>query len=814
MKQKPLKRQKSSKTDSRRDKAVGASRSPTRIYVIVALALVVVSVPLGWWGIARSPSSDRQATSSKPRDEHVAEDPSLKILHPFAGSVFPHEIAPPRFHWEDGTALVDLWTVGFEFEGGEAPMQFASEVREWTPSADAWEQIKQCSLESEATVTICGVDHRRPESVLSRSEVSIRTSEDEVGAPIFYREVNLPFSEAVKDPGAHIRWRFGSVSTIEPPPIVLERLFVCGNCHSFSADGSVLGMDVDYASDKGSYAICPVSEEMSLSDDKIITWSDYEREDGKKTFGLLSQVSPNGRWVVSTVKDLSVFEAVDNLTFSQLFFPIRGILCVYDRETETYHSLPGADDDRYVQSNPTWSPDGKYIVFARCEAYQAQEARANELGLTRSEEISKFLSERGTFRFDLYRVPFNDGQGGQAEPLDGASHNGRSNYFARYSPDGRWIVFCQANSFMLLQPDSELFIIGAEGGQARRLECNTSLMNSWHSWSPNSRWLVFSSKAFTPYTQLFLAHVDEEGNASPPVVLSRFTAPDMAANIPEFVRATPDAIKIIRSQFIEDLNHVETADEYALAGQYESAIAEIKKAIAINPERARTYRLWGVMLMSQGKFTEAEQRIRKAIELQPDNSSAYCNLGKVLAVQGNQEEAKEAYQMSIELDPFYTPARLDLAVSLLEVGQVDEAIEHLVEAAQLEPTNPLPYSVLGDFYLEKEDAERAAAAYGFAIESNPNAVHALERLASIMIAQPGSKLHNEKRALRLATKACELTQYRDPGVLITLSEVFAVTGMREDAVSSAAAALQMAEASGDTELADTIRAKLERFKEP
>jgi tetratricopeptide (TPR) repeat protein len=728
------------------------------------------------------------------------------------GSVFPPDIAPTRFQWEDGTARVDRWRVRVDFQGGGAPMQFASAAPEWTPSAEAWEEIKQRSVEAAATVTMCGVDRRRPEEVLSQDRVTIRTSRDEVGAPIFYREVNLPFGEAVKDPGAHIRWRFGSISTSEQPPIVLEKLLVCGNCHSFSADGSVLGMDVDYANDKGSYAICRVNEEISLREDNIITWSDYRRGDGKKTFGLLSQVSPDGRHVVSTVKDLSVFEAVDDLTFSQLFFPIRGILCVYDRETETYRSLPGADDDRYVQSNPTWSPDGNYIVFARCEAYHAQEARANELGLTRAEEISKFLSERNPFRFDLYRVPFNGGRGGKAEPLAGASHNGRSNYFARYSPDGRWIVFCQANSFMLLQPDSELYIIPAEGGAARRLECNTRRMNSWHSWSPNSRWLVFSSKAFTPYTQLFLAHVDERGHASPPVVLSWFTAPDMAANIPEFVRTSPDAIKIIRNEFIEDLYHVRAADKYALAGQYDLATAEFEKAVAIDPDRAGTHRLWGVMLLSQGKFPEAEQRIRNALEIDPDDRRAYWNLANIMAATGRRREAKRSYQKAIDLDPYFASARLDFARLLLQAGERDEGMQQIAEAAQIEPENPMPYSVLGDFYFEQGETGKAAAAFGHAIERDPNAVQALQRLASIMVADPGSRLYNERQAILLATKACELTRYRDPQVLITLSEVFAATGMQEDAVSSASAALRMAEASGETDLEREIRTKLERFK--
>ena len=69
---------------------------------------------------------------------------------------------------------------------------------------------------------------------------------------------------------------------------------------------------------------------------------------------------------------------------------------------------------------------------------------------------------------------------------------------------------------MLLMPDSELYIIPSEGGEARRLRANPSRMNSWHSFSPNGRWLVFSSKAFTPYTQLFLTHFDEQGRSTPP----------------------------------------------------------------------------------------------------------------------------------------------------------------------------------------------------------------------------------------------------------------------------------------------------------
>ena len=757
--------------------------------------------------------------------DRVAQIPAggeLTITYPLDGTMFPPEIVRPTFRWEDTHPATNRWSLAVEFAAvgtpGDSPVEKIQRVAqspEWTPTDQQWEAIKRGSIDQPARITVKGFDRSAEDQALTSAEVSIVTSTDEVGAPIFYREVNLPFSAAVRNPAEHIRWRFGTVGSKQQPPVVLEKMPVCGNCHSFTADGRTMSMDVDFANDKGSYTICPVSKEMFLCRENIITWGDFRKEE-KKTFGLLSQISPDGRYVLSTVKDLSVFLAIDdNLAFSQLFFPVQGILCYYDRRTETFHALPGADDPKYVQSNPVWSPDGRHVVFARSEIHEVPGARVNELGLSVPEEVPDFVSGERTFLFDLYRIPFNDGKGGEPEPLRGASRNGKSNYFAKYSPDAKWIVFCQAESFMLLRPDSQLYIIPAEGGTARRLECNTDRMNSWHSWSPNSKWMVFSSKAYTIYTQLMLTHVDDRGHATPPVVLAHFSAANMAANIPEFVNTSADAIKQISfdDEFFADAIHLNAGDKYAEQEDFTRAAEEFQKAIEINPDNVYGYRAWALVLSKQGKLNRAEELLRKAREIAPEDHYVMWRLGEVLWLQAKSEEAERVYRDGISINPVFSPPYVGLARLLLERGDTRQGHNVLEELIRITPDDPQPYCFLGDSLLGSGETDEAVAMYSKALEKNADCFPAMLRWSQVLTASPNADPEARKRAIELATKACELTNYQRADALITLSDSHAAAGNLADAVSVAYKALQVASQLGQTEQANLARSRLRQYRE-
>jgi tetratricopeptide (TPR) repeat protein len=781
-------------------------------YPILGVALVAGGVLAIWLVVFRQPPLRIDEVLAAYEEGRAYG--GLTITYPLDHTLFPPEIPAPRFRWQDGEADSDTWLVTIRFPDGHQRMSFVTRDPQWTPSDDHWEAVKRRSREREATVTVLGLNRSRPTHILSGASISISTSADEVGAPLFYREVDLPFKDAVADPAAHIRWRFGPISSREQPPVVLEKLPVCGNCHSFTRDGDWIGMDVDYANDKGSYAICPVSEEIALDNRKIITWSDYRRDDEETTFGLLSQISPDGRYVVSTVKDRSVFVAKEDLAFSQLFFPIKGILAVYDRRTKSFRALPGADDKRFVQSNPTWSPDGKHIVFARSEVHHLKNIRDEGSALLTPEDCPEFLRDGKTFQFDLYRIPFNEGRGGKAEPLAGASQNGVSNYFPKYSPDGRWIVFCRARSFMLLQPDSELFIIPAEGGEARRLRCNTARMNSWHSWSPNGRWLVFSSKARSPYTQLFLTHIDAQGQSSPPVELERFTTSKTAANIPEFVNSAPGAIRRIRQQFLD-------GDSYYRAGQYallfddfDTAEHAYRMALKLDPKHELSHNELGVVLTGKNMFDEAEVHFLKAIELDPEFAQAHRNLGTARGRQGKFQEAVAPLREALRIRPDDIECHRMLGNTLLGLGRLQEGQAHLDMAKRLNPKHADARASLdlADGFTEAGKLDQAALHFRRALEKDPDSLPALLGLASLLATAQHEDLRDGKEAVAHAERACALTRYTDPAALGVLAAAYAETGEFGTAVYFAEQALQCARREGEEILAASLEQQLGRYR--
>lgn len=626
--------------------------------------------------------------SSQSRPEGIV------LEYPLEGTIFPPEFPEPLFLWSDNQVQSGKWHIFISLGKGEEIIRETVESTSWRPDMAVWEKIKQVSENQPVYFTIIGNKKEKSGKEFVAGRTSFSFSKDSVGASVFYRAVPLPFGYAVNHVN-EIEWYSGDIHGGKPQK-VLDNIPVCANCHSFSANG-VFAMDVDYANDKGSYVISPLQDTVHMTLDKIITWSDYKRTDGELTFGLLSQISPDGRFTLSTVKDRSVFVPVDNLEYSQLFFPIKGIIGVYDSEEKRFFELPGADNPDLVQSNPNWSPDGKEILFSRAERYKSSKIENTTSVLLRVEDVEEFINRKKPFKYDVCRIPFNSGKGGKAEPIPGASANNKSNYFARYSPDGKWIVFCQASDFMLLQPDSKLYIMPAQGGTPRLMNCNTNNMNSWHSWSPNSKWLVFSSKSKGPYTQLFLTHIDEHGNDSPPVFLENMIFDKKAANIPEFFDQKATGFQALVDDFSRNaMYYSRLASTNIQENKFVDAQKNIEAAIKADSNYFEAYEnklILNFFLRNSRSKSDLSARAKafrlvdQEIKDHPSDIMNYLKRGHLFLLTGNTEGALKDAMYVLKRDPENFKG-YELAVDTYEkMGQYEKAIAYLHKMNTLQPDN-------------------------------------------------------------------------------------------------------------------------------
>ncbi len=698
----------------------------------------------------------------------------ISIDYPRTRSIFPPEITAPTFIWHDPSPSAVRWRIEVTFSDGAMPLRFEShgeaprlgeidqrcisttnEVPKltadqasshtWRPDAQAWEFIKKHSGGRTASVTISGLAQSGTAGAISVGSTAIETSKDPVGAPIFYRDVPLMPSETEKGiikPLAEgavqlIQWRLRSIDRTESR-VVLSGIHTCANCHSFSNDGKTMGMDMDGPrNDKGLYALVPVKPQMTIRNEEMVNWNPTgEHQFAANRVAFMSQLSPDGRFVLSMVTradrppENNYYVAnFKDYRFLQVFYPSRGILAWYDRTTGERHPLPGADDPRFVQADGVWSPDGKYIVFARAEArepYPPGKEMAGNANDPRELQI----------KYDLYRVPFNGGRGGVAEPLAGASQNGMSNSFPKVSPDGKWIVFVQCRNGQLMRPDSELYIVPAAGGTARRLNANAAPMNSWHSWSPNSRWLVFSSKRAGPYTRMYLTHIDEQGNDSPAILVDDATAANRAVNIPEFVNIPPDGMVKISTPAVNMYTQFDRAAELAEKGDDAGAIAEWTDLAAHHPDDARVQNNLALELVRVGQFVDAVPHFEKALQLNPEYWAVHGSLAAALLKAGRTGEALREYEVALRIFPGSPDLHNSYGGALARSGRMDDAVQQFSKALALNPSLAEAHNNLGIAFARQERVTDAADQFAKAIELNPGFAEAHNNLGIALLSDP------------------------------------------------------------------------------
>ena len=216
-------------------------------------------------------------------------------------------------------------------------------------------------------------------------------------------------------------------------------------------------------------------------------------------------------------------------------------LIAYDVEKNEVTNIE--NDTTEMECFPFWAPDGKALYYCSAHFEYRDTIDKGKEFVTRTQEAKYNLYKK---RFDPETMQF-----GPRELVFAADSLGKSATLPRISPDGRYLLFTVAKYgiFHIWHHDADLWMLDLQTGEVRNMEeINSPDTESYHSWSSNGRWVVFSSRRYdSNYTRPYIAHIDKNGHASKPFELP-CANPDYhrqllkSYNVPEFMRG-PVTIK-------------------------------------------------------------------------------------------------------------------------------------------------------------------------------------------------------------------------------------------------------------------------------
>lgn len=510
-------------------------------------------------------------TSSPTLPSQFATVDSLPAIYPdYANVTIPCNIAPLTFMIEEGQEdIVASWMVGSK--------QWVIGSKEGVcPTEDQWKEMKESALKDNGKMTV-EVYAQKDGQWTKYQSFSITVSPDSIDPYISYRLISPSY---VTYEGLTINQR--CLENYDEEVIysnminTTEKDGQCINCHSFQ----------NYNPERMQF------HARQHLGGTIIT---YDGHVEKHAIGSILTIEANG----DTIKGSGVYPAwhptepliaySSNRT-GQTFYTYDpqkvevqdtySNLILYDINSHKVYPLEKDTND--LDCFPAWSPDGKYLYY--CSAHY--EKQDSSLATTKEMDL---IMHHTDVHYNLYRRSFDlkTKKFGSREMVYDAAADTMSATLPRISPDGTKLLFTRGRYgvFHIWHNTSDLYMIDlseklkvnsekeAAGDDAsveenhacafpapRRLDdINSPETESYHSWSSNGKWIIFSSRRHDGnFTRPFMAHMNADGSFTRPFELPQ-ARPDYhlqflrSYNIPEFmsgpVTITPQKLaKVIRGE--------------------------------------------------------------------------------------------------------------------------------------------------------------------------------------------------------------------------------------------------------------------------
>lgn len=434
-------------------------------------------------------------------------DTSVKIDPDYSCIVLPPNIAPLNFKIQEDSKEFRIYIYS---ENGEKIIIKSDNGIVDIP-LQKWKKLLSENQGKELLFSIFAKN--KNDNWIKYPDIKNRISEAKIDSHLAYRLL-YPGYELWNEMGIYQR----NLENFDEKPIIENKALKngCVNCHSFAMNSTETMMF--HVRGKLGGTIVANNGELKKLNIKV---------DGMPGGAVYPYWHPNGKFIAfSSNKIKQFFHSTGDKYIEVSDFA--SDLIVYDIEKNRVLSDPSIMTKEYMETFPAWSPDGNYLYYT-CAALPAND------------------DDRKNIRYNLMRISFdsNSLEWGTPETIFDAEARGKSVSFPRISPDGKYLVFTMADygNFSIWHNEADLYMIDLQTNECNILPINSDRVESYHGWSSNSRWLVFSSKRRDGQcARPYFSYIDKNGNAHKPFVMPQ-KDPEFynhflkTYNIPELIKS-------------------------------------------------------------------------------------------------------------------------------------------------------------------------------------------------------------------------------------------------------------------------------------
>lgn len=449
-------------------------------------------------------------SSDTPKDASLVDE-YPQIYPDYVGVTVPVDIAPLNFSMlSDNVAVMDV-----EVKGGKSGSLHANgEYADF--DIGEWHRLLTANRGDSLTVTVCA---RQDGRWTRYRDFTVYVSPDSIGAwGITYRRI-APGYQIYGPMGLYQR----DLSTFDETALLTNEwaIGMCINCHTANRtnpDQYVFHTRGDHGSTVIRNAQLDVLQGRNDSLGGTMVYP-YWHPDGR--YCAFSTNKTSQMFHLSGPKRIEVYDSS-----SDVF--------VYDTETSTILKDTLIMKRLWAENTPAFSPDGRWLYFttARRQIYPTDYDKE---------------------KYSLCRVSFDAATGRIGQKVDtliSADRTGKSATWPRLSYDGRYLMYTQVDYgyFSVWHPEADLWLLDLQTGETRPIdEVNTARAESFHNWSVNSRWFLFTSRRDDGlYTRVYFSSIDDEGRVTKPFLLPQRNPKDYyrhsldSYNTPDFTSRPVD----------------------------------------------------------------------------------------------------------------------------------------------------------------------------------------------------------------------------------------------------------------------------------